>query len=274
MPTCPECTHHVFDETSGIHACPQCHTRINLSRGSVTVPPSRRHKFQHASKAGIRAQRNRLVLSDGKVACACCGRTHRLQDSVDGRIDTDGTMKVRVQEGWTLTVTGDFEPHFNERTIPRAVRGQICPTCQGAYPVRAMGRMLVDERPLKVRTVSWNTREQTTAADTADKLLAAAADCEHAAVRDVFTEQANELTHWAHSGDPSWILGRLQVSVFQGRDGRLIRKSTRSAHPIMCECFECMHAERETVGPIAQLDAMILRGPGALTGDKRRYGSE
>lgn len=194
-------------------------------------------------------------------------------DSVDGRIDTDGTMKVRVQEGWKL-VDETFEPHFTERHIPRAVRGQICPTCQGAYPVRAMGRMIVDERPLNVRTVSWNTREQTSAADMADKLLAAASDCEHDAVRAVLTEQASELTHWAHSGDPSWILGRLQISVFQGRDGRLIRKATRSAHPIMCECLDCRRSDRETVGVVAQLDAMILRGPGALTGDKRRYGSE
>ena len=214
MKTCPECTQHAWtDDATGVHTCPQCRTRLNLSTGAVSKPAIR-HKFSHTTKAGIRAQRNRLVLSDGNVACALCARPHRLMDSVDGRIDTDGTMRVQVQDGWRM-VGSLFVPIYTERHIPRSVRGQLCPVCVAAFPVKFMGAV-PQPRDSKVITRTWNTREQ----------------------------NADRFPEWAHTGSSEWLTGRLQVSVIERKDGSIGRITHRSKHPRHCECLECVRVER------------------------------
>lgn len=223
MPICPACTDHDFGDTSGIHTCPQCQTRINCTSGAVTCPPAYRHKFQHATKAGIRSQRNKLVLGDGNVACACCGAAHRLMDSVDGRIDTDGSMRVRVQEGWTLR-GNVFEPHMTERHIPRAVRGQICPTCQGRYPVRIIGRMEVDTRPQRIRSHSGTDNTSDTWGRELDDTKRLRREFKEA----LLAGRVRDTGAWLHAGDPSTVT-----------------TSTKSVHRPLCECLACRRQERE-----------------------------
>lgn len=272
MIACPSCDHPAWPEkTRGLRVCAQCHATIRLSKHGATVKT--RHRFATAGNAtrGRKTDRFfRVVGADGIILCACCGSNVDTFSRVgapwiDGKIDTQENTQIRVIVGHT-TINGVSIPEYETRTVPRHIRGIICPACVvrfNAQPMADRTRDPRDARGIKIRPALWNTPDQRESAE--HGIMAIVRDfAKHGRITpDTFLEGANwsgmgvrevsraingafELNgqYFAVNAPSDWLTGRLLYSVKITEQGDTKIRKTRSAHPILCGCSACLHVER------------------------------
>lgn len=135
---CPLCRFGAWDaDQFGRLTCPNCKTQYKVGRATISPIVSWR-KITNAP----RANRDSIMVN-GQVLCACCQRPFPLAETVDGRLETDGTRKVRSQVGWTVEAGNVLVPSYMDRTIPRLVRGMLCLECMNDYNGHPVGKPIV-----------------------------------------------------------------------------------------------------------------------------------
>lgn len=214
--TCPECLQRGISATRmsawpakarGKRTCPNCGTVLRLSRQGVTVVHPPRPTVDLGYNVPEWARLYRVVEPyTGTLLCAGCARPHSISTMLDGRAGH--------------------------------VRGMFCPTCQSSLAVHPVGRMAVDTRPLRVRSVNFNGHAQRLAYEDG---LVAIDNAQRNGLSRSLADEATALVgaNWAHTGELDW----------------LVRDAYTSVQP------ECLRPEPLTFDPITELDNARYRGP-------------
>lgn len=266
---CPTCKLGEWpDITRGRRVCPNCLSTVRCTKDGAFVAANQPHRFstnnnrryraklrardEHRLRrlAGIRKEFDpRVISQDGIISCSCCEHPTTILDSVDGRLDGNGLMRVDIEvehNGIILT---------ESRVIPQNVRGRFCRQCVLAYPVRPIGRMAVgDEHTPGEFRFNLDARQHTAelrpfrkrsghTQKGADRLRYSATPSTWMFAfdpRDVDPDPT-----WAHSGDPSWLAS--VAPIYDDDRATIIGYEHVGKHPPLCGCVgRCKRHRLET----------------------------
>ena len=241
---CPACGIGLWKaKARGIRTCPHCAATLRLTRHGIAVKTvAQRHTFKRAGGRNYASMAKARVYTvpdrSGKVACANCAKPTAFLDSIDGRLDGDGLMKIEIERevsGVVLTET---------LTIPQNVRGRFCPACVRKYPVRPIGRMAV--APTSRFTLDYPmTAELTPFKPRSGRKADAQETWKYKVEKD-----KDPNPEWAHTFDATWLACSTPGKVFGADDtgdaSDKFRLEQVGRHPIACGCPRCRRYRRET----------------------------
>jgi len=228
---CPLCRANAWPiKLYGVHHCPNCKTQFRLTASHIEPYVSVRQVRRQP-----KASRDNVVIN-GQVMCACCNRPFPLNDCVDGRIDGDGTRLIRVQIGWTFD-SGDLVPAFQQRAIPRVVRGMICSECFVSYHGREV--FTADARLKRKQSLPYERAESQQSDIRGGRLYAPPLD---------------DNPTWAHTGDCTWLLSQAGMVAVQHPASRMERDEDRM------DDLEIIDASRYH-GPLSVLRPVLGKRP-------------
>ena len=278
---CPSCGIGFWkSKARGIRTCPHCAATLRLTRHGIAVKAvAPRHTFKRAGGRNYASMAKARVYTvpdrSGKVACANCAKPTAFLDSIDGRLDGDGLMKIEFERevsGVVLTET---------LTIPQNVRGRFCPACVRKYPVRPIGRMAVaptsrftldypmtaELTPFKPKGRGRSHITRKLGSEQVKGRLKAPAGAPETWRYKVEKDKDPDPT-WAHTFDATWLACSTPGKVFGREDlgsGLSAQFSLEPVgkHPAACGCHKCKRRDR--------IDGELPPIVSVWTTDGRRY---
>lgn len=171
---CPSCTTHAWpSDTRGLRTCPACHSTVALTKrgailkgvilgrsrvGQANVAQVRIKSTPVHSRTDAKVRRlfevvgdgvNPQSLPEGVILCSCCGKRTSILQSIDGRIDSADYSRSMAEVGKRYIAPDTLVPRYEERAVPRSVRGMICFPCVAEYGARRI------EHPKDRRKLVW-----------------------------------------------------------------------------------------------------------------------